>query len=303
MQGADTLKVIEMQNGAQATNVYDLRGRPMINVSPDGVRNKDRIKFKDGKLVMNSEVTDPRFFTTPRLTKETWELSPDLQTLTIQPQIEPRGRLPRDFHRIETYTRQTSLRAALEKVQTTSGMNKCKSVPPLPGHRVSPNIFHGIDLGYTGFEELGWDVSFEARLVGEFFDNLIRTNSSESIEIRRDGKLVPTYSGSLTLEVTPGIRPHPGWEFSTMGAIMGRGNKPLPDWLQTPRFRIKWVGPENRDLGEVPSKFSQQPWSDLAPFKWYLLVIPAQDVPLTDSLEIHILSPTGNQLGCISGHI
>lgn len=303
-QGVGTLQVTEMQNGAQATNDYDLSGRPMINVSPDGVRSKDRIKFKDGKLLMKSEVTDPRFFITPLVTEETWGLSPDLQTLTIQPKIEHLGRLPRDFYRVETYTRQTSLRAALEKAQATSGMNKCKSVPSLPSHRVSPDIYHGIALGYTGFEELGWEVSFEARLVGEFFDDLKRTISSGGIEIRRNGKLIPTYSGSLTLEVTPGIKPHPRWEFSTLGAIMGRGNKALPDWLQTLRFRVKWVGSESRDLGEVPSELRQQPWPELStPEKWYRLEIRAQDVPLTDSLEIHILSATGNQLGCISGHI
>ena len=82
------------------------------------------------------------------------------------------------------------------------------------------------------------------------------------------------------------------------------GDEPLPEWLQTLRVRIKWVGSEFRDLGEVPSNLEQQPQPGLrTPVTRYRLEIPAQDVPITDSLEVQILSASGNQLGCISGHI
>jgi hypothetical protein len=57
-------------------------------------------------------------------------------------------------------------------------------------------------------------------------------------------------------------------------------------------------------LGEVPSELRQAVWPELTPAdKWYGMKIPAQDVPLTDRLEVHILTAEGNQLGCISGHI
>jgi hypothetical protein len=302
-QDARTLRVTEIQHGVQATDMYDLRGKPTINVSPDSMRSKDRVKFNQGKLVLKSEWTDPRYPVAGPTTEQIWQLSPDLETLTIQPKIEPLRALPRDFRRIAIFTRQPSLQAALEKAQAASGMNKCNAATP-PFTRRPPITDRGAVLGYTAFEELVWEVEFDADLGGDFFRDLKRADAPAGAEFRKNGQLIQTYPGSLTLEVSPAVRRHPRYLFSTMQRAMGWGDPRLPDWLLTLRFHIKWVGSEFRDLGEIPSELRQEPWPELrVPQQWYRMEVSAQNVPLTDSLEIHILSAAGTQIGCISGHI
>jgi hypothetical protein len=300
-QGVDSLQITEMQNGAQRIYVYDMGGKPSLHVTPDGVYTRDRIRFNHSKLLIKSEVVaNPSF--ADLLTGETWELSPDLRILTIRIKGVSHGSEVRDSRRMEAYTRQPSLEAALEKAQWASGITLCNANNPFTA--ILPNRIwdHGFVLGFTGFQQLGWQVSFAARLTGEFFDDIIRTNAFGIVELRKKGKLIPTYSGYLTLAVTYLVTSHNQWKWGTWNAMMGV--EPLPEWLQTLRFRIKWVGSESRDLGEVPSDLEQQPWSDGgAPVTQYRLEIPAQDVPITDSLEVQILSASGNQLGCISGHI
>jgi len=299
-QGVDTLEVTEMQNGAQATSVYNLNGKPSINVSPDGMRSNDRIEFKDGKLTIKSEVTDRKVVVFNRLTGETWRLSPDLQTLTIRvkegyPRLGVQG-----FRPTQTYTRQTSLPVALKNANMASEMNKCNVLPPFLSKKGSPKLNHGAILGMTGFQQLAWQVSFGAVLDGNFFNDLERTPTSGGVKFRKKGMLISSYSGPINLEVIPTVTFTRG-EFALTSTIMGL--EPLPEWLLNLRFRIKWVGSESRDLGEVPAELRQKA-SDLAPlYEQYWLEIPAQDVPITDSLEVHILSADGNQLGCISGHI
>jgi hypothetical protein len=298
-QDADTLQVTKAQNGALATYTYHLNGRPAINAGPDGLSRKDRIKFKRGNLIIKSEWREFRFGRTALETKETWRLSPDVQTLTIQPDIAPGGIIN---HGTATYTRQISLRAAFEKANEESQNNKCQTLPSLPATSRPPKLDHEFLLGYTGFEELVWTVSFDARLGGEFFDDLDHTKVSGGVEFRKNGVLIRTYSGSLNLEVTPRVELDTWLQLSPWTTSWN--SQPFPEWLRTLRFRIKWVGSETRDLGEVPSEFRQAAWPELAPSdKWFVMKIPAQDVPLTDSLEVHILSAEGNQLGCISGHI
>jgi hypothetical protein len=302
-QGVDNLQLTELQNGAQATIVYNLNGKPSISVGPDGVRSKDRIKFKAGRLLIKSEVVDPRLAVpSQQTTEETWELPPDLQNLTIWVKAGPYVFEAEGLRRIETYTRQTSLPVALEKAERASEMNKCNAIPPPMTIQTPPILSDGVDLGYTGFRQLGWEVSFLAGLSGEFLKDLRRTNFSGSVEFRKNGQLMRRYSGPLILEVTPRVTPLLRSGLSILSVFMGK--EPLPEWLLTLRFCVKWVGSETRDLGEVPANLRQQPWPKLAtPDKLYRLEIAAQDVLLTDSLEIHILSAAGNQLGCISGHI
>lgn len=303
-QGSDILRVTEIQHGVQATDTYDLSGKATINASPDGVRSKDKVKFYHGRLVLKSEWTDPNNARTNLATEQTWELSSDLQTLTIQPKIEPRGGMPRDFRRIAVFARQASLRVALEKAQAASAMNNCKVATHSFGWVPRVDLSRGAVLGYTNFEELVWDVYFEAHLRGDFFSGLRRTEASEEAGFRKNGQVIQTYDGSLVLDVIPYMQPHPRYLFSTMGAVMGWGDPHLPEWLLNLRFRIKWVGSESRDLGEVPAELGHQPWPDEShPRKIYQIAVHARGVPLTDSLEIHILSAAGTQLGCISGHI
>ncbi len=302
-QDADTLRVTEMQHGVQTEDTYDLSGKPTINLGPDGVRSRDVAKFFHGTLILRSKWTDPQYSGAPA-TEETWELSPDLQTLTIQPKIKARRPWPQDFRRVAIFSRQPSLQAALERARAASGVNKCKTYPQ-QRWRGRSDLSRRIDFGYTDFEQLVSLEGFQAYLSGNFFSGLKRKETASQAEFRKDGRLVQTYDGSLDLEIIPWIKPHPLYLFLTMVVVMGWGPNRLPESLLNLRFHIKWVGSDTRDLGEVPSKLEQIPWSKDGTIsrKVYRIQVPAQGVPITDSLEIHILSAAGTQLGCISGHI
>jgi hypothetical protein len=57
-------------------------------------------------------------------------------------------------------------------------------------------------------------------------------------------------------------------------------------------------------MGEVPADLETYPVAKGQVLEGrYNMEVPVSDVPITDSLEIHILSPDGTQLGCINGHI
>ncbi len=295
-QGADNLRVTEMQNGIQSTSVFNIRGKPTIHENAAGLTSKDRMKFKGAKLVIKSEVEGPGFVGIGRWQEETWKLSPDLQTLTIRLKEGTSGVGDRDSHPAVTYSRQASLAVALRKAASESVMNTCNAVPSILAEKLNLDPSHGVILGETGFWQLWWHVSFGAGLSGEFFHGLERTKTVGGVEFRKNGMLISRYSDSITLEVTPQITPR-YWQWGSLNSLH-------PEWLQTLRFRIKWVGSETRDLGEVPSELNQEPLPELAPpHQWYQLEIPAQDVPISDSLEVHILSPVGSQLGCFSGHL
>jgi hypothetical protein len=67
---------------------------------------------------------------------------------------------------------------------------------------------------------------------------------------------------------------------------------------------VRWLGAEQKDLGEVESDFRYEPWREsLTPMVFYRMRIPAQDIPLTNDLEVVIFSKTGEQLACIKGHL
>ena len=86
--------------------------------------------------------------------------------------------------------------------------------------------------------------------------------------------------------------------------LMEMGEGLFTDALKGLRFHILWVGSETRDLGEIPAELkSEVLFKNLPAEYWYQMEVSSSDVPITDSLEIHILSPAGNQLGCISGHL
>ena len=157
-------------------------------------------------------------------------------------------------------------------------------------------------LGGAVIEHLGWDESFDAFLSGEFFNKLRLVPTSGSNEYRRDGVLVSKFSGPLSLTVVPFWIPNPQWMHLDARTLMG-GNR-FTESLKGLRFHINWVGPETRDLGEVPAELRTHAGAHgLPPDNEYQMEIPAQDVPISDTLEIHILSAAGDHLGCVCGHL
>jgi hypothetical protein len=299
-QNFGALRLREWQNGSQAIHVYNLDGDASINASPDGRQTRDRVRFEDGSLVTRSEVVGNR--ENGEVSKETWSLSPDLRTLTMEPGFEPRGNAGISlFISTEIYARQTTLEAALEKAARISRMNNCVPSQRYPVKHAR-DISYGIPLGDTDFRQLGWTETFNSFLAGEFFTNLKLMPTPGGVECRRDKKLVSNYSGSLTLTVLPATRKEPRWVGSNSSMIIGGWR--FTDALKDLRFHILWVGSDSRDLGEVPAELKTSSFAKGFPLEGaYTMKVPADNVPITDSLEVHILSSSGTQLGCIRGQI
>jgi len=308
-QNAETLKLTKTQSKAEITFTYSLDGKPTFNWGAEAVKTKDRIKYEHRKLEIVSDQADRTTGVSGRISEQVWTLSPDLQTLSIR----PKGTSAREERR---FIRQRSLLAALQQVQGVSVMDKCQATRNSIEKLVARDKWkRGFALGLTGFDELGWTVTFFAGVGGEFFDDVKREEYPAGVEFYKDSKLIRNYAGSLTLEVTPHTTPPPTrHSWPAVGMLSGSwSGEHLPSWLETLRFRVRWVGSATRDLGEFPADASirrptdwmkREPWPELrAPDKWYAMQIPAQDVPLTDSLEVRIFTADGVQLGCICGHI
>jgi len=209
-----------------------------------------------------------------------------------------------DFFEIETYTRETTLQAALEKATKLSRPNTCVTTSRYPDKHAR-DISRGVPLGGTVFKQLGWTASFDAHLRGDFFGNLKLVPTRDGVEFRNNRDLVSSFSGSLELIVFPAIRKEPNGVESPTSPLWGMmGGWRFTEALKGLRFHIVWVGSETRDLGEIPAELKSELVSKKAPPEnWYQMEVPANGVPIADSMEIHILSPAGNQLGCISRHL
>jgi len=301
-QSAEILRFTEFQNGSHATFVYNINGKPSVNPSPGYGLTEDRLKVKDGSLLLTSVRKGAGVNDGAR--RETWQLSPDAQTLSIQVRLEHPGyHARREFLWVtdEIYTRQTTLEDALGNAAKSSSVTNCTVFPNRPG-AYARDISRGVVLGGTLIDHLGWSELFDANLRGNFFTGLRLIPTANGVEVRKNQELISRFSGHLILTVWPSTRVNPRWIRSTSTSMMGRGR--FTDSLKNLRFHVLWVGPDSRDLGEIPAKletFSES--KKLPPDAWYQMEIPAQDVPITDSLEIHILSAAGIQLGCISGHL
>ena len=294
-QNANVIRLREWQNGSQAIYVYSLNGDPTTNDRPGKPPTRDRITFADGMLVLRSEVEGPGVI--GEIQREAWKLSPDLQTLTIQP-----ARLDRlDLFPVETYTRQATLQSALETAAKVSSPNTCIAGQhaPITDDR---GITHGFPLGGTVFEQLGWTAMFQAQVEGGFFANLRRVSNRRPVQFRRKKALVLKYSGTLTLSVRPTLRKEPHRVASS--AHERGGEFRFANDLRGLRFRVRWVGAKPRDLGELHATLRTSSAAAEAPLEgMFEIRVPADGVPIIDSLEVHILSWAGAQLGCVSGHL
>jgi hypothetical protein len=299
-QDADFLRLTEYQNGSRAVSVYKLNGESSANENPGDGKSVSQVKFRNESLLITAKVNGHWAHDEVRV--ESLQLSPDLQTLTVQPDPEDpvQGRL-RWLFGIDSYSRRTSLAAALEEAAKISPLNNCVPEPRYPAKHAY-NIRGGVPLGEAVIKYLGWDEAFSAFLSGEFFNKLRLVPTRGSIEYSRNRVLVSKFSGPLNLTVLPFWNANPQWMHLDARTLMG-GNR-FPDSLKGLRFHITWVGAETRDLGEVPADLKTRPGPHGLPSdSWYEMEIPAQDVPISDTLEIHILSAAGDHLGCLCGHL
>ena len=200
-QDADLLRLTEYQNGSQAVFVYKLNGEPATNAIPGDGQSESRVKFRGASLVVTAKASDRLGH--DEVSVESLQLSPDLQTLTVQPDPEDpvQARL-RWLFGIDRYSRRTSLATALEEAANISPMKNCIAWPSHPAKRAR-DISHGVPLGDAGIEYLGWNESFSAGLSGEFFNKLRLVPTGSGIEYRRNRVLVSKFSGPLNLWTAP----------------------------------------------------------------------------------------------------
>lgn len=305
-QNADSIQITEFQNGTKEAFVYDMRGKASPNFSPPGVHTMDHAKFKDGVLMITSESVDPRHPMGPDA--EVLQLYPDLKVLSVRAQPEHGGN-PAWLAAAE-YTRQETLEGALQKASQSSRMNNCLQIGIYRGKRPwkvrnDRKSVPGIQMGGTSFDQIGWTYSFDLSVRGEFFGDLEFDPQPGRVDIRRNGNLVTNYSGSLVLIVRPNISMRP--RLIPGLSSLGMGGWRFTDDLRGLRFHLIWKGPVTRDLGEVPAELKSYTYSPTKKMTlteyWYEMEIPARDIPISDSLEVHILSVSGMQFGCVNGSL
>jgi len=295
-QTANWLRVTTIQNWASSVSRYRLNGKPSDNVDHDGFHTTDRLKLKNQELLIKTELLLSADYSFP--ISRTWKLSPDLQTLTMEHVAHAPGYKAVGY--TETFARKPSLEVALEQAEAISEMNRCNVAPSTEFAVNKPTQYDGAaPLGFTGFQQLGRYVSFYASLDGPFFRGLVRVDKPDGPEFYKGSQLVKTFTNEFVLEIEPRLTKTFDW------FEIGSGAAGVPEEFRTLRFHLRWKGADSRDLGEVPSKMEAlQLTLPLAPPpEWHILKVPTDNVPLTDDLEIRILSSTGQQLGCISGHI
>ena len=299
-QTSNAIQVTTIQNGAESVSRYSLKNSKSKGANRSDSQGIGRAKFKKDILLIESDVfqllrlsLDPSLDVVLRA-GERWELSSDSRVLTVH--LGP-GRAP-----IETYTRLLSIDSALRLASESSLMNKCASLRwPSRAHGLS-KIDMGANLGFTEYTQLNKRTFFDAGLSGEFFKHLEQIDTPKGTVFRRNAQIVSEFADSLDLDIEPAL--NGGLPSVPVFTPMATPAGPRPPEFTELRFHIKWTGSSIRDLGEVPSELLSEPWPELRrPVKWYRLQIPSKGVPITDNLEIRILTNAGDQIGCISGHI
>jgi len=297
-QKSDAIETTKIQNGTQDIGYYRLTSSNSKKARLDSV---GRAKLKNRTLLIEYTANRP-FEELPLLPtiekiEEKWELSPDASLLTIRRSISPFS-----VSELDTFVRQASLDSALARASEVSLVNKCVCLRlPFPANARTKD-WDEAELGFTVYRQLNTCVLFDAGLWGGFFKGLERSETPNGTQFRKSGQVVSEFPSDGVLEVTVKVHDCPQETFSALSMITSPST--LPPELLGLRFRVKWTGSATRDLGEVESELLSEPWPELRPAeKFFRMQIPSKDVRLTDTLEVRILTKTGNQVGCIKGRI
>ena len=298
-QTADEIVVAATQNGETAVAHYRLNqksGAVQAQVKGEDLVLKGTVKRQWPEFGLGMGLFWPGVSVS---VEERWTLSADSQQLVIRTK-ENIGGVQSDVY--AHYTREPSLEAALAAAGLAVKKN-CETTLPIATlgsqKEAARKYDQGANLGFARFVEITRCVVYEAVLSGDFFKNLERTRVSGQAEFQKNGVPVTVYSGDFVLEV--GLYP------SACAAEIGdwtTTGPPPPEAAKDLRFMVRWMGAEQKDIGEVPSEFRLEPWREQRrPEAFYRMQIPAQDVPLTDDLEVLIFSKSGEQLACVKGRI
>lgn len=301
-QSPQILSVTARLNGETHITNYDLRFILQRGGATAQIKTKDFIvrsiaEWPPKLPVTRLGVVVPivSSYATSRRTTEKWELSPDLQTLTIRRKydyLDGKNITGSDDAEPDTFTRRPSLTSAIaEAGQVTE---QCSSKPSFPQSGKNTNIKYddGVVIGSTFFQQISRCMSLSAILSAKKFE---RISTAQGDQFLLDSKPVTTFPDMVTLEISPE-------QVCTTG-LNNTINAPVVH-QEDFSFQIKWRGDTERDLGTIEAKLLQEPWPELStPQQFFRLEIPANGIPFNDSLEIRISNREGKHLGCIMGHI
>jgi hypothetical protein len=292
-QTAEEIVATAAENGETAVVHYRLDGKKSETLS---ARLKGNVLVLKGTIPV--PLGGPNPFGLPFSVNESlvikWELSADGNQLEIRTRANS-GPVDSDI-----YTREPSLEAARASASAT--LQDCRKRTPstafLHPAQIDGAYGAGVALGAGVFEQITRSVFYEAVISGDFFNHLERVEERGQPQFRRNGQPVTTYANEIVLEVAP----HPV-SFRELGAWQLVG-PPTREPLLKLRFMVRWLGIEQKDLGEIESDFLYEPWRENStPVAFYRMRIPAQNIPLTDELEVAVFSKTGEQLTCLAGHL
>lgn len=292
-QTPDAVLITATQNLETATVDYRFKGDK---------QNKAEARLKGRNLLIRSiaeiQLPDPGLFwlssVVAQPVEEKWEMSPDGKQLEIHRQYG------QSSEEVDIYDREPSRDDAMAAA-ATAGLKTSANGLSFLGYRNqrgTQTYEQGHELGLVQVQRITRCVTYDAVLSGDFFKNLVRVKDQQGSHFLKTGQATDAFSGDLVLEVGP--RPY---------ACIGEAGTwtvtaAPPESSVDLRFMVRWLGSEKRDLGEVQSKFNYEPWQEWRnPVAFYRMRIPAQDIPLTDDLEVTIFSKTGEQLACIKGHL
>src|ERR1700689_4035406 len=258
-QTADEVIVTATQNGESAVAHYRLDGKKSGTVQAwlkgENLVLKGAVKRQGPGLGLDLGLRFP--LTVAVNVEEKWELSPDSQQLVIRTrQIIGAGETVFDTH----YTREPSLQAA----QAAADLNAKRdcvttlSISALRSQSEKPREYgQGAELGMAHLERITRCVSYGAVLSGDFFKDLERTEKSGPAQFRKNGQTVTAFAGDLVL----GIGLHHWFCPAEIGDWVPTG-PPSPEAAQNLRFKVRWLGDQQKDLGEVKSEFLVEPWRE-----------------------------------------
>ena len=293
-QTAGEVWVTATQNLETATVHYRFAGKK-------GDKREVRLKAQNLVVKSTTEVRSPAFdlfsglWPLTQIVEEKWELSADSQRLTIHRKIGETGEY------VDVYTRQPSSNAALTGA-SAARPKECadgKSWLAVKDDRVATRTYkQGHELGFVSVQRITQCVTYEAALSGDFFKALQRIKDHQGSQFLKYGQRTTAFDGDLVLEV----QPHP---YACLGeAGTWTSTTSPPESSLDLRFMVRWLGSEQRDLGEVQSELKYEPWREWnTAVAFYRMHIPAKDIPLTDDLEVTILTESGEQLACMKGHL
>jgi len=164
----------------------------------------------------------------------------------------------------------------------------------------SSNRIQRLTFGRTvqvGFHEIKTDSScmiVTAEIQSEQLNQLEKTMKGEVVTFRRNGEMVADYPDEVELLVT--LSPC----FDTTSSFRyGQ----MPNNVDRLNFKIGWSGSSKKEPQAVVAQAAREQWTELTPpARWYRIILPTKNIPLTETIEVHFDSD-GEPDACVNGRL